>query len=65
MLKVDPGTLVLTRVGGTPELSVAVGSVQPTIVEVLPCGAGISISVGQPNTIGGMTSIGAEELMDR
>ena len=55
-LNAAPGPRVFSKVGGTPELSVAVGSVHVTVVAVLPVGAVTVMSSGQPVITGGVRS---------
>ncbi len=53
------GACDLVRVGGTPESSVALGSVHETDVEAVPDGTVTLLSLGQFVMTGGIVSDGA------
>ena len=54
--KLSPGTCDLVMAGVTPELSVTVGSVQVTTIDVVPMATLKLSGSGQPLTVGGVVS---------
>ena len=54
--KLSPGTCDLVIAGVTPELSVTVGSVHVTIIDVVPMATLKLSGSGQPLTVGGVVS---------
>ena len=62
--KSNPGWWDLVTAGVMPELSVAVGSVQVTIIDVLPIGVTMLMGPGQLLTTGGVVSCPSTALKE-